>query len=524
MSELVSHEQFFAPMASDFIDGLIAAYRSERKTIETLSDFMANADMLGALNYFFKGNKDCFTHSTSYVTEKMFKAVGAISALNATYWHRTLKLTDVYDYMPQARRDEWNKSIEKMQTPDFEDETVRSTLDNLLSMRSKFLAERVDGIFRNLSGNHVTNQPQGFSKRMILEGVTDKFSYSSGSRCGYINDLRAVIAKFMGRDEPKHNATNDVVKVARRNSGQWMSVDGGAMRIRVYIKGTAHLEIHSDMAWRLNMILASLYPMAIPAEFRTKPQKKTKEYSLFARPLPFAVLACLGSLDYAYEHIGAGKYKQIPNTLKGRYWGDDAVASKEAWRVLEMLGGVKISDYMQFDYNPQSVIDEIVCSGCIPDKVSHQFYPTPERLAKLAVAFADIGINDTVLEPSAGMGSIADEVLYKQNVTCVEVSFLHCKVLESKGYPCVICDDFLKLPIAKYNRVVMNPPFSDGRWQVHIEHASKFLAKGGRLVAVLPASAKGKDLKGFNCTWHGPYDNEFSGTSVSVIILVADSL
>ena len=30
MSELVSHEQFFAPMASDFIDSLIASYRGER--------------------------------------------------------------------------------------------------------------------------------------------------------------------------------------------------------------------------------------------------------------------------------------------------------------------------------------------------------------------------------------------------------------------------------------------------------------------------------------------------------------
>jgi len=38
----------------------------------------------------------------------------------------------------------------------------------------------------------------------------------------------------------------------------------------------------------------------------------------------------------------------------------------------------------------------------------------------------------------------------------------------------------------------------------------------------LPASAKGKDLKGLKCTWHGSYDNEFSGTSVSVVILVAD--
>ena len=523
MNEIIDHEQFFAPMASDFVDSLIASYRGERKTIEELASFMTNAEMLGALNYFYKG---C-NFTTPYGVERLFKPDSAISALNASYWHRTLKLTDVYDYMPQARRDEWNKSIEKMQTPEFEDATVRSTLENLLSMRSKFLAERVDGIFRNLSGNHVTNQPQGFSKRMIIEGVTDKFSYSSGSRCGYINDLRAVIAKFMGRDEPKHNATNDVVNAARRNSGQWMAIDGGAMRIRVYIKGTAHLEIHPDMSYRLNMILASLYPLAIPAEFRTKPTKKAKEYALFGRPLPFAVLACLGSLETAHERVGDprnSRYRKLPNTLKPRYWGDNVSAKKEAWRILESIGGVTVKDYLQFDYDPQSVIDEIVCSGCIPDKVSHQFYPTPERLAKLAVAFADIGINDTVLEPSAGMGSIVDEVLYKQNVTCVEVSSLHCKVLESKGYPCVICDDFLKLPIAKYDRVVMNPPFSDGRWQAHVEHAAKFLVKGGRLVAVLPASAKGKDLKGFNCTWNGPYDNEFSGTSVSVIILVADSL
>ena len=523
MNEIIDHEQFFAPMASDFVDSLIASYRGERKTIEELASFMTNAEMLGALNYFYKG---C-NFTTPYGVERLFKPDSAISALNASYWHRTLKLTDVYDYMPQARRDEWNKSIEKMQTPEFEDATVRSTLENLLSMRSKFLAERVDGIFRNLSGNHITNQPQGFSKRMILEGVTDKFSFSSGSRCGYINDLRAVIAKFMGRDEPKHNSSSDVVLAARRNSGQWLTVDGGAMRIRVYIKGTAHLEIHPDMAWRLNMILASLYPMAIPAEFRTKPAKKTKEYALFGRPLPFAVLACLGSLEQAHEYIGDarnGRYKRLPNTLKPRYWGDDVVAKKEAWRVLESIGGVAIKDYLQFDYDPQSVVDEIVCSGCIPDRVSHQFYPTPERLAKLAVAFADIGMNDNVLEPSAGHGGLADEVLYKQNVVCIEISSLHCKVLEAKGY-FVHCADFLAWETDfRFERIVLNPPYSDGRWQAHLNHATKFLAANGRLTAILPASAKGKDLKGFHCEWHGPYDNEFAGTSVSVVILVASKL
>ena len=110
---------------------------------------------------------------------------------------------------------------------------------------------------------------------------------------------------------------------------------------------------------------------------------KTKEYSLFARPLPFSVLSLLGSLDYAYESIGAGKYKQIPNTLKGRYWGDDAAAIKEAWRVLEMLGGVKISDYMQFDYNKWNPV------ACLQTQLSPATH-TPEQKKQLSLTDSQI--------------------------------------------------------------------------------------------------------------------------------------
>jgi len=50
-------------------------------------------------------------------------------------------------------------------------------------------------------------------------------------------------------------------------------------------------------------------------------------------------------------------------------------------------------------------------------------------------------------------------------------------------------------------------------------------ASGGRLVAVLPASARGKDiLPGINATWSREYKNEFSGTSISVVIMVADKV
>jgi hypothetical protein len=63
------------------------------------------------------------------------------------------------------------------------------------------------------------------------------------------------------------------------------------LRAKAFQKGTAHLEIHPDMAWRLNDILAFLYPMAIPAEHRQKPRTKAKTSALHSNLLPFSVLS-----------------------------------------------------------------------------------------------------------------------------------------------------------------------------------------------------------------------------------------
>ena len=68
---------------------------------------------------------------------------GAVAQLNADYWQQAMQMTDVYDYMPAKRRDEWNEQIRNKQTPDFEEETVRTTLMDLPSSRHKFFGERV---------------------------------------------------------------------------------------------------------------------------------------------------------------------------------------------------------------------------------------------------------------------------------------------------------------------------------------------------------------------------------------------
>lgn len=530
--EVVDETPFFAPMASDLLDGLLGQYQRARARIAEVATFINGELHEGVIHYFLEGNRseDRGRVSLSRSASQLFEEEGAVKALNSAYWSKALALTDVLDAMPQKRRDEWHKTITEMSAPEFTEDTVRVTITELLNMRQQFLAERVDGIFRGLSGEHVTNAPEAFGKRMIVSGVLSSYGYSNYSTCGLINDLRCVVAKFMGRDEPGYGHTEPLIRHLKNSWGEWVSIDGGALRIRLYKKGTAHLEVHPDMAWRLNCVLAHLYPLIIPASFRAKPKKKLRDFQLMNRPLPFAVLTLLERMRVPTELIDGGwpeRHRKIPNALQFDFSDSEKPARREAERILMTLGGVPVVrnafwTYYQFDYPVGPVIAEIVTSGCVPDQQSHQFYPTPEPVARAAVELADIGLGHSVLEPSAGHGDLA-AFLPIERTTCVEVSALRCSVLQARGFD-VVQADFIEMAKTskKFDRIVMNPPFSDGRWQAHVEAAASLLMDGGRLVAVVPSSARNKyTLPGLECAWSRVYDNEFAGTSVSVVILCA---
>lgn len=523
MSAIV--DTFFAPVSTDLLDTLVAEYRLQRQKIEQVCSALGNHGLGSVISHFIAGNSHQSDRHHVPSSEKLFQRDGAIKSLNSTYWDKALRLTDVLDVMPQARRDEWHKSIREMTTPEFSDESVRATLADMLASRSRFLAERVDGIFRALSREHVTNRPEGFGKRMILSCVTNEYGMSSGTQQGHINDLRCVIAKFMGRDEPHWGATGQAVAAAKRQTGEWFTLDGGALKLRVYLKGTGHLEIHPDMAWRLNAILASLYPQAIPEQHRKPPVKKPKEVELMDNLLPWAVLNALSEMKQGVRTEETGnwqnRFRYIPvhNSLEFRNAPDRHVR-EQAETVIAAIGGTKDGRLYRFSYPPQPVIDLIVTSGCIPDYKSHQFYPTPEALGRRAVELAQVGPDHTCLEPSAGIGSLA-ELMPVARTACVEVSELHCEVLRAKGFT-VHCRDFLSTT-GRFDRIVMNPPFDQGRWRAHLEHAATQLKAGGRLVAILPSGARNQDLlPGMKIQWHGPFDNQFPGASVSVVILVAE--
>jgi hypothetical protein len=527
--------EFFAPVSSDLIDGLIGQYQSARRDIERVADFMDSHETASAVHYFLEGNssEERGRHSLNMSAKQLFEREGALAALNAAYWSKSLHLTDVLDVMPQKRRDEWHKQIQnprgikrdKYSTtyevdplPEFTEENVRATLTGLLNMRAQFLSERVDGIFRGLSGEHVTNAPEAFGKRMIIGYVLNEYHCVGHSRAGLINDLRAVIAKFMGRDEPKWNNTSGLISELKNRWDEWVTVDGGALKIRLYKKGTAHMEVHPDMAWRLNQILAYLHPLAIPAQFRQRPKKRQKDVPLMQRPLPFSVLEVIGTLK-------RNRYTSGRWDLGYSYASENKVARQEAVRIIESIGGAQVSSgVFEFDYDPTQVLGDIIKTGCVPDQKAHQFYPTPERLAVMAVDLADIKPEQSCLEPSAGTGAIA-RFLPKDTTTCVEVSSMHATVLRAQGFQTEQADflAWAALPGQRnFDRIVMNPPFSEGRWRSHVEAAAGLVRSGGRLVAILPASAKNSGiLSSWGTAWHGPFDNEFAGNSVSVVLLEA---
>ncbi|PHM37650.1 restriction methylase [Xenorhabdus mauleonii] len=522
--------QFFAPTSSDFIDSIIGEYRLLRENIEKISNSLSSHE--ASVHHFLRGNG---YDKGVYDVSKVFARDGAIASLNATFWQKALDLTDVYEYMPNDRRSKWSESIREMKTPEFEEETVRFTMNDLLNSRKQFFSERVDGIFRALSGEHVTNRPEGFGKRMILSHIFDGWGHLNYDRKGYIHDLRHIIAKFMGLEEPKGHLTERALHTARARHGEWQIIDGGTLRIRAYLKGTVHLEVHPEMAWRLNSILAFLHPMAIPPEFRQKPKRKLKEFTMIDTPLDYRVRNTLNKMKAeryrAYRNYNGEVIEPLTtNPFNLTIYLDDRAMLEQVDKVLQSIGGVlfkpKRNDRVmahiwEFDYDPEVVIGEIISSGCLPEKKSHQYYPTPSELAEIAIHTAEIDVFHRCLEPSAGQGGLA-KFMPKERTTCIELSDLHCKILETKGFT-ALQSDFLKYAESttdKFDRIVMNPPFSEGRAKAHLEAALELLSDSGILVAILPTGMKNKSFQnGFSYEWSDVYSNMFVDASIDVVIL-----
>lgn len=505
------------------LEALIGEYELLKKQLEYISE-TAKRDS-AAFSHFLWGNRG--NGIASFNVESIFDIKGGMRSLDATYWSKAMSLTKTMDVFAAEKRNEWNEMISKMTTPPFEREMVTSTLLDLMLNREQFFAEKVDGAYRKLSRHHATNSRFGFTDRMIIEYCLDRYGYLEHTQMNYVSDLRACIAHLRGEEATSsHNTYWDVNRIVDAKSfGQWFDFDGGAFRLRIYKKGTVHVEIHPDMSWKLNKVLATLHPASIPSELREPPKRKFKEFVLHDDVIAMDVRKALS--DLIRRHHARDKDHCI-SIYEFNAFKQDNVLLRKVESVLTYLGGYKnmVNNEWVFDFDIDPVLVEIVRTGVVPNAVSYQYYPTQESLAYQVHELAEIEEHHSILEPSVGMGALLKWVHNKALVTCVDVSKTHCFILEGMGFTNVIHADFLALnDLGKFDRVIMNPPFSEGRAEAHLIHAFSHLKVGGILVAVLPGSMHNKQvLRNASCEFEKIADAGFEGTKVNVTLMKAIKL
>lgn len=116
-----------------------------------------------------------------------------------------------------------------------------------------------------------------------------------------------------------------------------------------------------------------------------------------------------------------------------------------------------------------------------------QFFPTPKELAEYVVELAEISNGLEILEPSAGRGAIIEEILqetWPKYISALELDPKNIEILEEKysRLSNIIQSDFLEYKELKYDRIIMNPPYTKKQDLFHIKHAISLLKDWWRLV------------------------------------------
>ena len=150
-----------------------------------------------------------------------------------------------------------------------------------------------------------------------------------------------------------------------------------------------------------------------------------------------------------------------------------------------------------------------------------QYFPTPAALAADIVADAVIRRGHRVLEPSCGCGRLLDALRTTgADVLGIEVDPARAAEARAKGHSVQTANFLETVPSGDFDHVVMNPPFYGKHYARHVEHALRYLKPGGRLTAILPATAR-YDHGLVDGSWRDLPVGAFSesGTNVNTCVL-----
>jgi predicted RNA methylase len=177
-------------------------------------------------------------------------------------------------------------------------------------------------------------------------------------------------------------------------------------------------------------------------------------------------------------------------------------------KVIELAGGKwnKKAKAHLFDGDAGEALEQVMLTGEIVDKKQELgAFDTPIDIVQMLLMAANIRRGQTFLEPNAGTGAIANAaVTAGAEVYCYEIDPVKSEKLNANPKTPCLTADFLNVtpirgePLTNQNAVLfdivgMNPPFAKRADIHHISHATRFVKKGGVLVAIASAAVSFRD-------------------------------
>lgn len=118
------------------------------------------------------------------------------------------------------------------------------------------------------------------------------------------------------------------------------------------------------------------------------------------------------------------------------------------------------------------------------------FHPTPPDTALHLATQLDIQPGHQVADTSAGSGNLADAIAQVIDLNDIQLSLWEirselCEILDAKGYTEVHRANSLTITDRLFDRILINPPFSEGQAEDHVVFNYGLLAEGGRMIAIM---------------------------------------
>lgn len=202
-------------------------------------------------------------------------------------------------------------------------------------------------------------------------------------------------------------------------------------------------------------------------------------------------------------------------------------------RVIKAAGG-KWDRRSQSHIFPQDVRQTLNIDGdtlsVINVQQTYQSFYTPDLVADSMAEVAELFAGETLLEPSAGNGQLIEAAItsgiFAEDILAIEIDSQQHHRLDSFGCVVTIADFLTVIPEQKFDKILMNPPFSRGDDIKHILHALHFLERHGRLVALCANGPKQiEELRPRAMSWEvlPPKSFQSSGTLIDIAMAVFEN-